>query len=269
MDAFLKMPVTTFVDYVLWTILWFILASVVIRTFRVVQQYERAVVFRLGRYKTTQSPGLFILIPFLDRMVRVDMRTQTISNLTQEAITEDNVPIKAEAALWFKIIDAEKSVVEVESVKSAVLQLALVSLRDKLGKHALNDILRNEKLSEEMLHAVKPAAEAWGVEVERVQMRNFEIPEAMQRAMAQVAEAKREKEARLIKAEAEKDSSQKFKEAAEIIASHPFALELRRMHMITEVGAEQNTTTIVMMPSQFVMAAEAYAKSMMPAGKPA
>lgn len=264
MDAILKMPVTTAVDIVLWAIVWAILFSFAIRSFRIVQQFERVVVFRLGRYKATRSPGLFILIPFIDRMVRVDMRTQTITSLTQESITEDNVPIKAEAALWYKIVDAEKSVVEVEGVKNAVQQLALVSLRDKLGRHPLSDILKNDRLSEEMLAAIKPAVQAWGVEVERVQMRNFHIPEAMQRAMAQVAEAMREKEARLIKADAEKDSALKFKEAAEIIAANPYALELRRFHMITEVGAEQNTSTILMMPSQFVTAAEAFARSVMP-----
>ena len=264
MDAILRTPVTTAVDLILWTILWGIIASVVFRTFRIVRQFERAVVFRLGRYHATKEPGFFILVPFIDRMERIDMRTQTISNLTQEAITEDNVPIKAEAALWYKIVGAEKSVIEVENVRNAVQQLALVSLRDKLGRHPLSDILKNEKLSEEMLAAIKPAAEAWGVEVERVQMRNFHIPEAMQRAMAQVAEAMREKEARLIKADAEKESALKFKEAADIIASNPYALELRRFHMITEVGAEQNTSTILMMPSQFVTAAEAFARSVMP-----
>ena len=187
-------------------------------------------------------------------------RTITASVDQQETITRDNVPVKVTVVIWYAVTDPIKSVIEVRDVDASVIQVALTSLRNIIGRHTLDDVLKEqEKLGIIMRQAIDSATEPWGVKVTRVEMRNVEIPESMQRAMAQEAEALRVKRARIIKAEAELEASIKLKEAAGLIMANPAGLELRRMQMITEVGAEQNTTTIIMMPSEFVSAAGAIA----------
>ncbi len=220
---------------------------------RIANQYQRAVVFRLGKLKGLRGPGLYWLIPFLEWQKTVDMRTITASVDQQETITKDNVPVKVSVVIWYAVTDPIKSVIEVKDVDRAVIQVALTSLRNIIGRHTLDDVLKEqERLGTAMRQVIDMATEPWGVKVTRVEMRNVEIPESMQRAMAQEAEALREKRARIIKAEAELEASLKLKEAAGVIMENPAGLELRRMQMITEVGAEQNTTTIIMMPSEFV-----------------
>ena len=228
---------------------------------RVANQYQRAVVFRLGKLRGTRGPGLYWLVPFIEWQQTVDLRTITASVDKQETITKDNVPVKVTAVIWYSVTDPVKSVVEVREVDRAVIQVALTSLRNIIGRHSLDDVLKDqERLGADMRAAVDLATEPWGVKVVRVEMRNVEIPESMQRAMAQEAEALREKRARIIKAEAELEASQKLKDAAGLIMEKPAGLELRRMQMITEVGAEQNTMTIVMMPSEFVAMARGIAE---------
>ncbi len=220
---------------------------------RTCNQYERCVHFRLGKFKSIKGPGLFWIIPFIEWVDRVDMRTVTASVDAQDAITKDNVPIKVSTVIWYRAIDPEKAVIEVVDVRSAVVQVSLTTQRTLIGQYTLDDVLKEqEALSKRMAITVDQATEPWGVKVERVEMRNVEIPASMQNAMAQEAEALREKRARIIKAEAEKEAAAQLCEAAEMVMKNPAALELRRMQMITEVGAEQNTTTIVMMPSEFV-----------------
>ena len=220
---------------------------------RVANQFERAVVFRLGKLRATRGPGLYWLIPFLEWQTMVDLRTITASVQQQETITRDNVPVKITAVVWYSTVDPIRAVVDVRDVDGAVIQVALTTLRNIIGRHSLDEVLKEqEHLAVAMRLAIDGATEPWGVKVTRVEMRNVEIPESMQRAMAQEAEALREKRARIIKAEAELEAAVKLKEAAALIMEHPAGLELRRMQMITEVGAEQNTTTIIMMPSEFV-----------------
>ena len=220
---------------------------------RIANQYQRAVVFRLGKLRGIRGPGLYWIFPGIEWQTTVDMRTITASVDQQETITKDNVPVKVTVVVWYAITDPIKSVVEVREVDRSVIQVALTSLRNIIGRHTLDDVLKEqEKLGTTMREAIDSATEPWGVKVSRVEMRNVEIPESMQRAMAQEAEALREKRARIIKAEAELEASLKLKEAAGVIMENPAGLELRRMQMITEVGAEQNTTTIIMMPSEFV-----------------
>jgi regulator of protease activity HflC (stomatin/prohibitin superfamily) len=227
---------------------------------RIANQYERAVVFRLGRLQRVNGPGLFWLIPAVEWRVKVDLRTITASVQQQETITKDNVPVKITAVVWYQTVDPVRAVVDVVDVDGAVIQVALTSLRNIIGRHTLDDVLKEqEQLAVVMREAIDGATEPWGVKVTRVEMRNVEIPESMQRAMAQEAEALREKRARIIKAEAELDAAEKLKAAAKLIMENPAGLELRRMQMITEVGAEQNTTTIVMMPSEFVSMARGIA----------
>ncbi len=227
---------------------------------RIARQYERGVVLRFGRYVATRGPGLFWIIPIIETAIKVDTRVVTTAVAGQEAISRDNVPIKIDAVIWRRIVLAERSVFEVRNVEDAVTQVAITTLRDIIGRHTLDEILKEQAaISESMQTAIDAVTEPWGVKVERVAMKSVEIPVSMQRAMAQEAEALREKRARIIKAEAEGEAAEKLRQAAEIMMSSPAALELRRMQMLTEVGAEQNTMTIVMMPSEFVEAARSLA----------
>jgi regulator of protease activity HflC (stomatin/prohibitin superfamily) len=225
---------------------------------RIANQYERAVIFRFGKHARTSGPGLYLLIPLIEWQVTIDMRTMTTAVEQQEAITRDNVPIKINAVIWRKTIDPKRAVIEVADVGNSVVQVAVTALRNVIGQHTLDDVLKEqETISRALQITIDGVTEPWGVKVERVQMKNVEIPESMQRAMAQEAEALREKRARQIKAEAEVEAATLLRQAAETIMQCPAGLELRRMQMITEVGAEQNTMTIIMMPSEFVGMARA------------
>jgi regulator of protease activity HflC (stomatin/prohibitin superfamily) len=235
----------------------FILA---VTSVRVANQYERSVIFRLGKFDRTAGPGLYFIWPFIEWLTKLDLRTITADVEQQEGITRDNVPIKVDAVIWFRVVDPERAVMQVKAVSNAVVQVSLTTLRTVLGQHTLDEILKaQDTISEVMQKQIDSVTEPWGVKVERVQMKNVEIPPSMQRAMAQEAEALREKRARLIKAEAELDAAEQLRQAAEVIMQNPAGLELRRMQMITEVGAEQNTMTIVMMPSEFVSMARGIA----------
>ena len=232
-----------------------------IKSVRIANQYERSVIFRLGKFDRTAGPGLYFIWPFIEWQTKLDLRTITADVEQQEGITRDNVPIKVDAVIWFRVVDPERAVMQVKAVSNAVVQVSLTTLRTVLGQHTLDEILKaQDTLSEVMQKQIDSVTEPWGVKVERVQMKNVEIPPSMQRAMAQEAEALREKRARLIKAEAELAAAEQLRNAAEVIMQNPAALELRRMQMITEVGAEQNTMTIIMMPSEFVGMARGIAK---------
>jgi len=235
-------------------VLLIVLALVAISGFRVAQEYERGVVFRLGRFKGLRGPGLYWIIPLnIERSVRVDIRTRTVSAEQQETITRDSVTIKVNAVLWYRIVDAAKSVIEVADAPAAVYQLALTGLRNIIGQHDLDEVLQERnKINTLLSDNIVGATAAWGLEVQRFEMKDVELPEAMQQVMAMQAEAIREKRARIIKAEAELEASVKLSAAAAQIAVNPVALELRRMQMISEVGAENNSTTVIMIPSDFV-----------------
>ena len=231
---------------------------------RIANEYERAVVFRLGRLKGTRGPGLYWLIPLgIETQRKVDLRTVTVDMEAQESITKDSVTVKVNAVVWLKIDDPVKSVVAVANYYTASYQVALTSLRNIIGQHLLDEVLKErDKINAALQAVVDLATEPWGVKVEMVEMKDVEIPAGMQRAMAQEAQAMREKRARIIKAEAEREAATKLADASVIISKNPLALELRRMQMITEVGAEQNTTTVVMMPSEFVTLAERLGKAL-------
>ncbi|HTP40035.1 MAG TPA: slipin family protein [Steroidobacteraceae bacterium] len=240
--------------YILLLVLLFILFS----GLRILQQFQRGLLFRLGRYRGTRSPGLNFIIPVFDRLQVVDMRVMTQDIEPQETMTNDNVPVKVKAVVWFKVVNPELAIIQVTHFENAVRQTALTALRTVIGQHSLDELLKEQdKLSNTLGSIVDKVTEPWGVSVDRVQIKDVEIPQSMQRAMAQEAEAHREKRARIIKAEAEYDAAMKLTEAATRMAQTPMAIELRRMQMLTEVGAEQNTMTIVMMPSEFVNAASA------------
>ena len=236
-----------------------IFVFVLFSTFKVAAQYQRAVVFRLGKYDRTAGPGLYLMIPFLESRVVVDLRVLTTSVEPQEAITRDNVPVKIEAVIWRRTVNPADSIIKVADVGNSVVQVAVTALRNVIGQHSLDEVLKSQDvIAEALQQTIDRVTEPWGVMVERVQMKNVEIPDTMQRALAQEAEALREKRARQIKAEAEVEAADLLRQAAETIMRNPAGLELRRMQMIAEVGAEQNSMTIIMMPSEFVEMARAF-----------
>jgi len=231
-----------------------VIALVFLSGIRVAQEYQRGVIFRLGRYVGLRGPGLFWIVPLtIERAVIIDVRTRTVSAEQQQTITRDSVTIKVNAVLWYRITDPAQSVIVVSEAAKAVYQLALTSLRNIIGQHDLDEVLQErDKINSLLRENIADSTTEWGVEVQRFEMKDVELPEAMQQVMAMQAEAIREKRARIIKAEAELEASKKLAAAAAQMAENPAALELRRMQMISEVGAENNSTTVLMIPSDFV-----------------
>jgi len=231
-----------------------IVVIILLSGLRIAQEYQRGVVFRLGRYKGLRGPGLYWIIPLLiERSVKIDIRTRTVSAEQQETITRDSVTVKLNAVLWYRIVDPDKSVIAVADAPGAVYQLALTSLRNIIGQHDLDEVLKErDKINDLLCRSIVESTTPWGVMVEWFEMKDVELPEAMQEVMAMQAEAIREKRARIIKAEAEMEASEKLALAAARMMENPAALELRRFQMIAEVGAENNSTTVLMIPSDFV-----------------
>ena len=225
---------------------------------RIAQEYQRGVVFRLGRYIGLRGPGLYWIIPLgIEQAVTIDVRTRTVSAEQQETITRDSVTVKLNAVLWYRVTDAAKSVIAVADAPAAVYQLALTSLRNSIGQHDLDEVLQErDKINDLLRRNIAGSTADWGIEVERFEMKDVELPEAMQEVMAMQAQAIREKRARIIKAEAELEASRTLAEAALQMAANPVAVELRRMQMVTEVGAENNSTTVLMIPSDCVSMAK-------------
>lgn len=227
--------------------------------FRIAQEYQRAIVFRLGRFLDIKGPGWYWLIPFVDTQQKVDMRTRTVDLEQQETITKDSVTIKVNAVLWFKITNPEDAVIKVADYNKAVYQFSVTALRNIIGQHSLDEVLRErEQINGTLQKIVDAITTPWGIKIEMVEMKDVEIPEAMQRAMAREAEAIREKRARIVKAEAELEASIKLTQGAKEMEKSPIALELRRMQMLAEIGIDNNTTTIVLVPSDFTNAAKSF-----------
>jgi len=221
--------------------------------FRIAQQYQRGVVFRLGWFTLVKGPGLYWLIPFIEWQRKIDIRTVTIAVEQQETITRDSVTVKVNAVLWFRVVDPAKAVLSVENFQMAIYQVALTGLRNIIGQHDLDEVLKErDKINGILKASLNELSSPWGITVELVEMKDVEIPLNMQRVMAMEAEAIREKRARIIKAGAELEASEKLAQAALRMMSNPGALELRRMQMVSEVGAENNSTVVVMMPAEFL-----------------
>ncbi|MUG95475.1 slipin family protein [Scytonema sp. UIC 10036] len=221
------------------------------------KEYQRGVIFRLGRISGVRGPGLYWIIPIIDQKTQIDIRTKTVDIEPQETVTADSVTIKVNAVLYYRILNPAKAINQVENYQMAVYQTALTTLRNVVGQNILDDVLQNrDKINTKVQEIVDEITEPWGIVIERVETKDVEIPSAMQRAMAKEAEAIREKRARLIKASAEQEASIKLAEASQLIAKNPAALELRRLQMLTEIGAENNTTTLVMMPSDLIVLAQ-------------
>lgn len=216
---------------------------------RVLREYERGVVFRLGRLIGAKGPGLIILIPMIDRMVKVSLRIVAMDVPPQDIITKDNVSIKVNAVVYFRVMDPEKSVVEVEDFLYATSQFAQTTLRSILGESDLDELLsEREKINREIQIILDKHTDPWGIKVSNVEVKHIDLPQEMQRAMAKQAEAERERRSKIINAEGEFQASQKLTEAAQIISEHPIALQLRFLQTLTEVASENNSTTIFPVP---------------------
>lgn len=240
-------------------ILIFILASAI----RILREYERGVVFRLGRLVGAKGPGLIILIPIVDRMVRVDLRTIAHDVPPQDVITKDNVSLKVNAVVYFRVMDPNNAVVEVEDYYFATSQLAQTTLRSILGQSELDDILvHREKINQSLQTILDQATDPWGIKVSMVEVKHVDLPIEMQRAMARQAEAERERRAKVINAEGEFQAAERLTEAATIIQAAPAALQLRFLQTLKEVAAENNSTTLFPVPIDlFEPFIQAYAKS--------
>src|SRR6187397_251353 len=220
---------------------------------RVLREYERGVIFRLGRLIAQKGPGLILLIPVIDRMVRVDLRTVTLNIPPQEVITRDNVPSSVTAVCYFRVVDANRSIVEVENFLLATSQIAQTALRSVLGKAELDQLLsERERLNEELQTIIDESTEPWGVKVTAVEIKDVEIPEQMQRAMARQAEAERERRAKIINSEGEYQAAQKLADAADIISTNPASLQLRYLQTLLEIGTNQNTTIVFPLPMDVI-----------------
>jgi regulator of protease activity HflC (stomatin/prohibitin superfamily) len=239
------MGIAIAVVVVLLILLLIVLASAI----RVLREYERGVIFRLGRLIGQKGPGLILLIPIVDRMVRVDLRTVTLNIPPQEVITRDNVPASVNAVCYFRVIDPNNAIVEVENFLLATSQIAQTTLRSVLGKAELDQLLaERERLNEDLQTIIDEQTEPWGVKVTTVEIKDVEIPDQMQRAMARQAEAERERRAKIINSEGEYQAAQKLADAADIISANPATLQLRYLQTLLEMGVNQNTTIVFPLP---------------------
>lgn len=216
---------------------------------KILNEYERGVVFRLGRYVGTKGPGLILLIPGIDKMVKMELRTVTLDVPIQEVITKDNIPAKVNAVCYFRIVDPSKAVIQVENYFMATSQISQTTLRSVCGQVELDEILsQRDKLNLTLQKIIDEQTDPWGIKVTAVEIKDVQIPESMQRAIASQAEAERERRAKIINAEGEFQASQKLSEAAEILSQHPMTLQLRYLQTIREAASEKNSMIFVPLP---------------------
>src|SRR5690349_4971058 len=217
---------------------------------KVAREYERGIIFRLGRLlPQPKGPGLFLLIPIVDRMVKVDLRTVTLNIPPQEVITKDNVPVRVNAVAYFRIVEPKNAIVQVENFMVATSQIAQTTLRSVLGQHLLDELLsERDKINTILQSIIDEATSPWGIKVSIVEVKDVEIPGGMQRAMARQAEAERERRAKIINAEGEFQASERLKDAALVIEDHPIALQLRYLQTLLELGSSQSTTIVFPAP---------------------
>ena len=232
-----------------------ILLAILGSAVKIVQEYERGVIFRLGRLVGAKGPGLFFIIPIVDRMIKVDLRVVTLDVPSQEAITRDNVTVKVNAVVYFRVVDPSAAVVNVEDYRRATWNIAQTTLRNVLGQSELDELLAHrERINQKLQQIIDEATEPWGVKVSIVEVKDVELPQTMQRAMARQAEAEREKRAKIIHAEGEYQASQQLAEAAQVIAREPAAIQLRYLQTLTEIATEKNSTIIFPVPIELFRA---------------
>jgi regulator of protease activity HflC (stomatin/prohibitin superfamily) len=232
-----------------------ILLTLLSSAIKIVQEYERGVIFRLGRLVGAKGPGLFFIIPFVDRMVKVDLRVVTLDIPSQEAITKDNVTLKVNAVAYFRVVEPSDAIVQVEDYRKATWQIAQTTLRSVLGQSELDQLLTHrEAINEKLTQIIDEQTEPWGIKVSIVEVKDVELPESMKRAMARQAEAEREKRGKIIHAQGELEAAQALRDAAGKISEDPAAIQLRYLSTLTEIAVEKNSTIIFPIPIEFFRA---------------
>ncbi|MBE0566618.1 MAG: slipin family protein [Krumholzibacteria bacterium] len=237
------------------TVIVFFVLVILANSLRILREYERGVVFRLGRYVGNRGPGLIILVPFIEKMVKVSLRTVTMDVPPQDVITRDNVSVRVNAVLYFRVVEPERSIIDVEDFYFATSQLAQTTLRSVVGQAELDELLsERDKLNAQVQAILDEATDPWGIKVVTVEMKDVDLPMEMKRAMAKQAEAERERRAKVIHAEGEFQASQRLSDAAAIIEDHPMALQLRYLQALVEVASENNSTTLFPIPIDLMQA---------------
>jgi len=232
-----------------------IVLILLISAIRILKEYERGVIFRFGRLRGAKGPGLFVIIPFVDKMIKVDLRTVTMDVPPQDIITHDNVPVKVNAVVYFRVMNPEKSIVKIEKYILATSQIAQTTLRSILGQVELDDLLaRREKINKELQKIIDEQTDPWGVKVSNVEIKDVELPQSIQRAFAKQAEAERERRAKIISAEGEFQASEKLSNAAEVLGKFPISVQLRFLQTLKEIATEQNSTIVFPVPIDLVNA---------------
>lgn len=241
------------VDLPAYMIIIALIALLLFNMFRILKEYERGVIFFLGRFYKVKGPGLIILIPGVQKMERVDLRTIVLDVPTQDVISRDNVSVKVSAVIYFRVIDSQKAVIQVENRVEATSQLAQTTLRSVLGRHELDDMLaERDKLNTDIQEILDKATEAWGIKVANVEIKHVDLEQSMIRAIAAQAEAERSRRAKIIHAEGEQQASERLAEAAKMLSSQPSALTLRYLQTLTEVARDQNSTIIFPLPMDVI-----------------
>ncbi|MBN8585914.1 MAG: slipin family protein [Ignavibacteria bacterium] len=243
-------------EAVIITFLFFVFLFFVIVLFsmiKVLREYERGVVFRLGRYSQTKGPGLIILIPFIDKMIKVSLRTLVMDVPSQDIVTKDNISVKVNAVVYFRVLQPEKAVIEVQDFLFATSQIAQTTLRSVLGQSELDELLtERDEINKRLQAIIDDHTEPWGIKVSNVEVKQIDLPIEMQRAMARQAEAERERRAKVIHADGEYQASQKLADAAEVINKQPISLQLRYLQTLTEIATEKNSTIIFPLPVDII-----------------
>ena len=242
---------------VYYTIITFVVVILLIiflpMSIKILREYERGVLFRLGRLKGVKGPGFLMIIPFVDRMIKVDLRTVTLDVPPQDVITKDNVPVKVNAVAYFRVMDPEKAIVEIENYKLGTSQIAQTTLRSILGQAELDDLLsRREKINKELQIIIDEQTDPWGVKVSIVEIKDVELPQTIQRAFAKQAEAERERRAKVINSEGEFQASEKLAQAAKVLAEYPASIQLRFLQTLREIATEQNSTIVFPVPIDLI-----------------
>ena len=236
-----------------WLVLGFFVFILLANSIKVVNEYERGVIFRLGRLVGARGPGLFFIIPMIERMIKVSLRTVTFDVTPQEVMTKDNVPIKINAVVYFRVMDPNKAIVEVENYQMATMQIAQTTLRGVSGQLELDEILaEREKINQRLQQIIDEQTDPWGVKVSIVEIKEVELPDSMKRAMARQAEVERDRRARVINAEGELQASEKLKQAAEILSQSPVAVQLRFFQTAAEIATEKNSTLVFPIPLELL-----------------
>jgi len=243
----------TIVPIVVAVVVLILLIILIRASVRILREYERGVLFRFGRLRGAKGPGIILIIPFVDKMIRVDLRTVTLDVPPQDVITKDNVPVKVNAVAYFRVIDPEKAIVEIENYKIGTSQIAQTTLRSILGQAELDDLLsRRDKINKELQVIIDERTDPWGIKVSIVEIKDVEMPETIQRAFAKQAEAERERRAKIINAEGEFQASEKLAQAAKVLAEHPASIQLRFLQTLREIASEQNSTIVFPVPIDLI-----------------